>query len=134
MFLHKFYICEKSCLWDIGQNALNQLEFLNRLFLWNKSMKQADTNWQKLKVFREVFGWTWSKYGYDQSGLWNLNWLCISRMYRWNYFGFWHAGTNSHKLKDNSKYFGWTWYKMGRVRFGDSWFVFHESSWSFHES
>ena len=60
-------------MFSANQNA----GFLDQLFLQKKFMKQpdflhVDTNSQNLKVVRKYFGWTWSKYGYGQSGLWIL--------------------------------------------------------------
>ena len=49
--------------------SVNQIKgFLNRLFLQSRSMKQphflhVDTNSQKLKVYRKVFGWPCSEMG-----------------------------------------------------------------------
>ena len=92
-----------------------RLQDFNQLFRKSKSMKQPyflhfDKNAQKLKVVRKVFCWTWSKYGCGQSGLWTLNWLCISRMNRCSYLILVvHGGTNSRKLKCNWKFFGWAW-------------------------
>ena len=46
--------------------AIQIVRFLNQAFLQSKSMKQphflhVDTNSQKLKVDRKVFGWAWLK-------------------------------------------------------------------------
>ena len=64
--------------------SANQIAgFLNQLFLQNKSMKQPqflhfDTNSQKLKFDRKLFGWAWSKNGCGLSGLWTLK-LTVSQ-------------------------------------------------------
>ena len=79
VFLYKSYIWEKSCSWDICENALCQPDcrILNELFLLNKSIKQlvflhVDTNSQKLKVDRFFFWLCIVKNGHGQSGLWTL--------------------------------------------------------------
>ena len=69
MFLHKSYIWEKSCSWDIDKNVWEHIAgVLNQVFLQNKSMKQphfyyVDTNSQELKVDWKFFGWACSKLG-----------------------------------------------------------------------
>ena len=47
-------------------SAIQIASFLNQPFVQNRSMKQphflhVDTNSQKLKVDRKVFGWAWLK-------------------------------------------------------------------------
>ena len=37
----------------------------------------VDTNSQKLKGDENIFGWAWSKKGFDQFGLWTLNELYL---------------------------------------------------------
>ena len=63
--------------------AIQITGFLNQPYLQNKSMKQphflhVDTDSQKSKVYRKVFGWAWSKMVCGQSGLWTLK-LIVSQ-------------------------------------------------------
>ena len=77
MFLHKSYIWEKSCSWDVSQNALSQSNcmILNELFLRSKLRK---------------------------SGLWTLKFTVSQEL-----TDFLHAGANSCKLKGRWKFRGW---------------------------
>ena len=68
--MHKSHIWERSCSWDLGQNALSQSDC--RIFKWTVSPEQIyetasflliDKNSQKLKFDRECFGYVWSKMG-----------------------------------------------------------------------
>ena len=54
-------------------SAIQIVGFLNQSFLQSKSMEQpnfshVDTNFQKLKADRKIFGWLFVKNGYGQSG------------------------------------------------------------------
>ena len=118
-------ISVKFFMRDIGQNALSQSDcriFIS--FLQNKSMKQphflhVGKNSQKLKVAQKDFGWALSKYGCDQSGLWNLNWLCISRINRGNYLIFCMLVQN----RTNWKVIGNFWCEHGKKWVWSVWWI-----------
>ena len=64
-------------------SAVQIAGFLNQAFLQRKSMKQPrslhiDTNLQKLKVDRKVFGGAWSKMSKGQSAVWTIK-LTVSQ-------------------------------------------------------
>ena len=57
------------------------------------------------------FGWAWSKYGFGQSGLWNLKLYLKNEQMELS--DFLHASINSQKLKVDWKLLGWAWSEMG---------------------
>ena len=74
IFLHKSHICEKSCSWDMAQNALGQLDF--GIFKSSVSLEQNDeiawffACWYK---FMEIKSWLNNiKIGFDEKWVWPL--------------------------------------------------------------
>ena len=119
MFQKKSYIWEKSCSWDIGENALSQSGC--RIFKSFISSEQIDETAsflacgykrKKVKSWLKIFWSGMVKNEVDQSGLWTLKWW-----YRKNELmeltDFLHVDTDSQKLKADQKCIGWAWSKMG---------------------
>ena len=92
VILYKSYIWEKSCSWDIGLNALSQLD--RQIFKSGISPYKIDK--------------TASKNGFGQSGFWTWK-LTVSQEWTDRIKLFFHAGTNSCKLKDYWTFWGWAW-------------------------
>ena len=72
--LHKSHIWEKPGSWDMGQDALGQLDcrifkstiyldYLNNEVMNWADFLHVDTNLGKLKVTIIIIGWAWSKIG-----------------------------------------------------------------------
>ena len=87
--MHKFFFWERSCSWDIGQNALSQsnCRIFNKVFLQSKLMKQphfkqVHKNSQNLKfenfLISHAQKLVWS--------IWSLDSKIdsVSRMNQWN--------------------------------------------------
>ena len=118
VFLHKSYR-EKSCSWDIGQNALRQSDF--RIFKSYLSGK----NWgnrlifgmliqiHKKQMLIDIFWFCMVRNRCGQSGLWTLqNWWYLKNM-RMELTDILHASTNSCKLKGDWAFLGWSWSEIG---------------------
>ena len=56
MFLHKSYIWEKSCSWDIDQNALSPSDYM--IFKWTISPEQIEQIWSQDSKFTVCQKWT----------------------------------------------------------------------------
>ena len=123
-YLLYFYIWEKSCSWDIGQNALSQPDC--RIFKSSISPEQIDETasflacwykFAKIKSWLKIFWLGIVKNGFDPSGLWTLK-LTVSE--EWTdgincFFACWYRFT---KIKSWSKIYWVSMVKNGCGQFG----------------
>ena len=122
MFLHKSFIWEKSCSWDIGQNALRQSNCM--IFKRTISPKQINETtsflaclykFTKIKSGLKIFWLGMVKNGYGQSGLWALK-FTISQEWSDGINWFFACCYRFTKIKSWSKI-----YWMGMVKNGWVW-------------
>ena len=113
---------EKSCSWDIGQNALSQSDC--SIFKSIISPEQIDEivvffacwhKFTKIKSWWKIFclGSVKRECG-EQYDLWTLK---LPVFQKWTeqmeLTDFLHSSTNSSKLKCSGKFLEWAWSKMG---------------------